>query len=659
MDRPTQVASVFAAIGADLSGFNKGLSQARQDLGGFQGFMQNAGKDLTRVGRNMTMGITAPLVGMGYKMVQEASGFQAATNILDVAARQSGTGLDQLREAALAVGQDTQLVGIDAMEAADAMTNFYKAGLTTNDVFVDLNRYLEEGTNLTGALRAAIDLTAASDLDLAQASEAVAIAMATYGLEADQATRIADIFVGAADASIAEVSGLVDAVSTFGPTAAQFGWSLEDTNVALAVLSQRGIRGSEAGTALRSMMTNMMRDTKEVNEALEALNVSLYDEEGRMKSLPDIIGQLASSFQGLTEEQRNQYIQTLAGTYGMKAMQTLIAEGQPGWATMTQNMADAASAQEVGAKRTEGFAGKMENLQGAIQTFLIEAGLPFLDEFGTPAVERLSTIVSGLSELDPAVLATGIKLAGIAAAAGPALIVLGGLAQILGALPAAALLPLGALGLLAGALFLGSEKGETFRESMRLLGEELAKEEGLAGLAQIVSTITDLLDVLGKFGKGEYGLLFLITGKRPKEFFEEISTWGRDFFGTQERPGVVQPGRRAAYMAELEEGLPWRKGLTDWQTDVDVLKGKGREALTAYVGGARELLGAEGMRAYGVGDAAIIVPVGVSSQTEQIKAEGEAAGQAYGNAFLQTLDILLGGAFHGTILAAARAQGVR
>lgn len=396
--------------------------------------LQAAGRSMMTTGTGLTLGVTTPILAIGAGALKTAGDFEAATNILAIQARSSGTAMEDLSAAALQVGSDVDLVGIDAMQAADAMTNFYKAGLTTGDIFADMDGYLAGTTPLVGALRSAIDLAAASDLDLNAASELVAVSMKTFGLNAEDAAMIANDFVGAADASTAEVSDLADALVNVGPTMAQFGYGLEDTNTALALLSTRGIKGSEAGTALKSMMTNLMRPTAQVQEALSGLNVELYDQAGVLKPLPMIMRDLAAGMAGMTEEQKNQTIQTLAGTYGMKAMATLLEEGTAGWEAMDQAIQGAASAQEVGAARTQGFQASWEQLQGAIQTLMITALTPLMQNVLTPLIQRVQEFVGRVSELDPRLLNLGLVIAGVLAAAGPLLIVVGAISMVLGAL---------------------------------------------------------------------------------------------------------------------------------------------------------------------------------------------------------------------------------
>lgn len=332
--------------------------------------------------------ITTALVGVIASSTQVAADFQMQMAILEVSARGAGTSFEDLHDAALAVGADTSLVGVSASSAADSMTGLYKAGLTTTEIFGDLQGYLSGTAELGGALRASIDLAAASELDMVQASELAAVVLSTFGgeleTEAERAEFITDAlnnFAQTADASVADVMDLADALKNIGPTAAAFGFSLEDTNVALAILASRGIRGAEAGTALKSMMTNLMRQTDDVTATLASLNVELYNTDGTMRELPDIIGQLQEGMAGLTEEQRNQAVQTLAGTYGMNAMNALLGEGVEGWNEMTTAVGEAATIQEQAAARTNTLQGAWEAFKGVVETLQIQIGEKFLPIF--------------------------------------------------------------------------------------------------------------------------------------------------------------------------------------------------------------------------------------------------------------------------------------
>jgi TP901 family phage tail tape measure protein len=494
---PVQLGSAAGKIILDASGAMASISQVQGGMGGLRGTFASTNAALTSVGRSLTLGVSLPLIGVGAAAAKTAGDFEGQMNVLQVAARSSGTAINDLREAAIAVGADTELVGISASEAADAMTNFYKAGLETKDIFSDLDGYLAGTTSLNGALRAAVDLAAASELDLAQSSDVVAIAMATFGLSAKDATRIADSFVASADASVASVPELADALANVGPTAAAFGWSLETTNTALAILSERGIRGSEAGTALKSMMTNLMRPTDDVTNTLKDLNVSLYNADGTMRDLPEIMADLERGLAGLTEEQRNQAIQTLAGTYGMKAMNTLLADGSAGWNEMVAQIAAGATAQETAEARTKGFNAALEQLQGSAETLLIRVGTPLIENFLTPAIGKITELANMVSgQLDPKVAGLAVTFGLVAIAAGPVLTVLGAL--------------ISPIGLIAGGIAaLGVAWATNFGGIRDIVGNVWASTLGpILGndLPSVIATLRNLwVDLVGSFERGGLG----------------------------------------------------------------------------------------------------------------------------------------------------------
>lgn len=356
---------------------------------GLESTAQKANRSMAKLG----LGISGAAVAMAAfagakKAVDVAADFEEQMNLLTLQSGEGADMLETLRQAAIQTGADTELVGVSAAQSAEAMINFYKAGLTTADVFGGpggLNAYLEGTASLSGALRAAIDLQAASELELADATDTITVAMSTFGISAEDATEITNNFVKAADASVTSVPELNAAMKNLGSTwSAYYSASLgpigamEDMNTALALLSQYGINGAEAGTALKSMMTNLQRPTDSVKDTLNELGVSLYDANGQMRRLPDIIQDLQEGLEGATEEQRNMAIQTLAGTYGMKAMNALMKEGASGWQDMEQSIERANSAQAVANARTQGLNAAFEVLGGSIETFLIVVGTPML-----------------------------------------------------------------------------------------------------------------------------------------------------------------------------------------------------------------------------------------------------------------------------------------
>jgi len=402
------LATLTIKLRADAGHLGRDLDAAASRVQQFTRGVQGIGK-LAIGGALAGLGTAAAGVGLVMKStVPLAKEFEAQLADLSIAASSSGLGLDSLHDAALRVGGDTSLLGVSATGAADAMTRLYKAGLSTTEIFGDLGGYMAGTAELGGALRAAIDMAAASELNMVQASDLAAVALATFGSELETAEERAsfanmalDNMVRAADASVADVSDLAAALENIGPTAAAMGIGIGDVNNALAILSTRGIGGSEAGTALRAMLTNLNRQTPQVTGALEELGVSLYNAEGAFVGMPGIIEQMQRSMAGLTQEQRNQYVQTIAGTYGMNALNTLLEEGVDGWNAMAEATANAAGIQEQAITKANTLEGVMEALGGVVETLRIGIGEAFI-----PVLKALGKIFSGVVEkIGPPVIA--------------------------------------------------------------------------------------------------------------------------------------------------------------------------------------------------------------------------------------------------------------
>jgi len=336
------------------------------------------------------MGLVQDSVGLASTFESQVTGMMIAADEEAVNATEAFGGLG---EVALSVGGDTRLLGVSATGAADSITGLLKAGIPLTDVMGDVNAYMEEGAELGGLLRSSIDMAAATELDMTQASDLAAISMSTYGMTTEETADSMDFMVRAADASVAEVGGLNAAMENIGPIANAMGFSMDEINQTLAILSTRGIRGAEAGTALKSMLTNLQRQTPKVQDAMAEYGISLYDAEGNMFDMVEILGQFEVAMKDMTEAERNAFAQTVAGTYGIKSLNTLVDEGVEGWVQMGEQIAGATGIQAQAEARTKTYASQMEALQGNIETVRIRIGKAFL-----PTLTNLTSWFSQMIE---------------------------------------------------------------------------------------------------------------------------------------------------------------------------------------------------------------------------------------------------------------------
>jgi len=528
------VAALMVRVGADISDAINGLNRVEQKVGNFAqragGGLRQVGQGFTDVGRKASMMALPVAAGMGLA-IKTAADFEQQMKILNITMRDSGITGEQWSQVALKIGADADLVGISAAEAADAITNFGKAGLETNQILGDMQGYLAGTEPLAGALRAAIDLAAASELDLAAASDAVVQTMNQYGLSFEQATPIMDHFVRAADASTASVEDLVEAHGNVGPVMAQLGFSVQDANVMLAELADRGIAGAEAGTTLKSMFLNMTNPATKAGDALAELGVRLYDTNGNMRDaqsivsdlsnaldenakmtimqggaseeqaknitkysreieklntriyeyenglkgvnlsekkraeklsqlreqqanyrtelqkIMDVVPEATSALVDMTDAQRNSYLQAIAGSYGIKALNILVDEGAIGWEEYEKAIEGATSMQEQAAARTEGFHAAMEQFKSVLETFMITAATPFLNEFLTPFLRNAGELIQKVMDVNPGFAKMAFAIGGIIVVAGPLLILIG---QIISAIGLIASVISGAISIITG-----------------------------------------------------------------------------------------------------------------------------------------------------------------------------------------------------------------
>jgi TP901 family phage tail tape measure protein len=451
-----QLGSAYGKVDLDAQGVQKGARQAQDALGGLEKSVNDVFNfsmgNLAAQGIGKLIASTGELYGET-KML--ATGFESQMAVMSTAVDPATASMDTLHDAAIAVGGDITLVGIDSQQAAVSMTDLFKSGKSVSDVFGDLEGYMAGNVQLGGILRASIDMQAASMLDLDGATTLVNSTMSTYGLTAQDAVDITNSFVQTADASQAEVTDLAAAHQNAAIVLASFGYTLGDTNTALALLSENALKGAEAGTSLRTMVNQMLRPTGKVKDAWNELNISLYNSEGQLKRLPDIIGEMIPALQNLSEERRNELTYILAGADGQRALNILLNNGADGWREMEGAIADASSAQEVAAARADTLKGAQEALQGTLDTLKISVGEEFLpvwermtrglaefyETHGPQIVaaagkiaDSIMSVMDALAGMDPALVKSALQLGTLATLAGGGYLAFVKLAPVVGAL---------------------------------------------------------------------------------------------------------------------------------------------------------------------------------------------------------------------------------
>jgi TP901 family phage tail tape measure protein len=433
----TTVANLLVQISADTAQLRSGLRSAETQLDRFTGSIDNIGNRIKSFGGNLGQ-ITAPLQDLGVAGLAVASSFENVVTQLATFGGLAGDELEAVRQKALQLGEDTMF---SATDAGLAMLELAKSGFSVQ----------ESMTAADGALQ----LAAVGAMSMEQAAGIVSTTLAQFGLEAADAGLAVDLLARAASASRANVDGLAMGLSNVGPVAAQFGLSLEDTAAALAVFSNAGIDGAEAGTQLKSMLLSLATSDVAAG-AMERLGLSFDGVINGSQTLDGFLDDLAISLADLPAEEQAVVLKDLAGAYGITGLSALLAAG--GTDQMVASMEGAPSAADIASASMDTFSGKIESLKGSVETLAINAMTPLMDSLGelatsvTPIINDISAWAQANPELARTITAIGAGLV----VATPLVIAIGTAmtlaAPAVGLLGSAIGLALGPVGLLAVAL---------------------------------------------------------------------------------------------------------------------------------------------------------------------------------------------------------------
>lgn len=462
------------------------------------------GEGITDLGRSMTLGLTVPIVAAGGAATSVAASFDDAMSQVQGALGGASADMDGLRDLALQLGADTVF---SATESAQAMVELAKGGLT-------------EAQIKGGALAASMDLAAAGQLNLADAAATTVQMMGSFGLGAGDATRIANALAGAANASSADVSDLTQAMSQCSAQASLAGWSLEDTAAALALFADHGVKGSDAGTSLKTMLQRLAAPTDQAAEAIAAYGLNIRDSNGKMKDISGIADELTGKLGGLSDAERDAALQTIFGSDASRAAAILMQSGSEGLVKYIAATNDATAAETMANAQKGELSWALENMGGAVESASIAFGTAL-----APAITAVAGVIGDVAEAFaslPAGVQTGIAVVlALVAALGPLLMVIGsvvaalpaiseGFAVLGGALaiplaPAAAVVA--AIAAIAAAIYAAWTTSETFRAAVMAGVDAISSkvQEICAFLApyvqafldQIVSTVQVAMDTLG------------------------------------------------------------------------------------------------------------------------------------------------------------------
>ena len=279
---------------------------ALQKIGATGEKLQTVGNKISSVGQKL-LPVTGVVTGLGTAAVKTAADFDSAMSRVAAVSGATGSDFDSLRDKAREMGAKTKF---SATEAADAMNYMAMAGWKTEDM-------------LSG-IEGVMYLAAASGEDLATTSDIVTDALTAFGLTAADSGHFADVLAAASSNANTNVSMMGETFKYCAPVAGALGFSVEDMAEAIGLMGNAGIKASQAGTSMRSIMTNLTGDVKLSGVAIGDVTIATTNADGSMRSLSAILADCRGAFAGMTEAEKANNAEALVGKNAMSGFLALM-----------------------------------------------------------------------------------------------------------------------------------------------------------------------------------------------------------------------------------------------------------------------------------------------------------------------------------------------
>lgn len=378
--------------------------------------LESVGNKMASVGTTLTTRVTAPIVAIGTAAVKTTADFDAQMSKVQAISGATGTQFDALREKAREMGSKTKF---SATEAGAAFEYMAMAGWKTEDML--------------DGIEGIMNLAAASGEDLATTSDIVTDALTAFGLTAKDSGHFADVLAAASSNANTNVGMMGETFKYAAPIAGALGYTAEDTALAIGLMANSGIKSSQAGTSLRSIMTNLTGDIKIAGAAIGEVTVKTTNADGSMRSFNDIIMDCRTAFSGLTESEKANTAEALVGKNAMSGFLAIMNASEADVNKLSAAIDNCdGSAEQMAATMQDNLSGQITILKSALQELAIQIGDALMPTVRN-IVSKIQEFVEKLQQMDEGTRNTILKLAAFAAAIGPVLLVVGKLTSGVGA----------------------------------------------------------------------------------------------------------------------------------------------------------------------------------------------------------------------------------
>lgn len=523
----------------DTSRFTRPLGEARSQLAAFvdqssslSGKFSALVASLTSIGGALTKSVTTPIMGVGVAAVKMGSDFNAAMSQVAATMGKPTSAIEDLRAIAIKMGNDTKF---SATEAAEGLNYLALAGYSSEQQIAALPK------TLTLAAAGGMELGAASDM-LTDAMSALGLASKNSNVLMGNMDTMLDQMAVTASKSNTSVAQLGDAILTVGGTAKGLsGFTVDaahgtaELSTALGILADNGIKASEGGTALRNVLVNLNPTTEPAIKAFEKLGVSAYDSDGKMKPLKTTFGELQSALGKYSQQEQEALKVQMFGRQNLSAVNALLGTSSDRWDELTAAILDSnGAADEMAATMQDNLQGDLDKLNSAIGTTAITIN-DMLDKALRGIVQTMTNVVNAFNQADPATQKLIVGIAGIAAAIGPAVLIVGNLVKAFGAVISAGEAIVGAISAIGPAIsggFSGTVVAGFLSSLVQVsaaIGAIIAAvdafrrawDDNIGGIRENTKSIFE------NVGKIIYGLIDVVNGVLSAI----VQAWDRDFGG--------------------------------------------------------------------------------------------------------------------------------
>lgn len=502
------IADLLARLGVDQREFEKGMKKSER-------LFDRTAKRMLKVGRALTIGITAPLTAIGALAIRAFAQFdQALTQSAAIMSDTAGR-MGDLEEAARDVGRTTVF---SATQAADAFFFLASAGLSVDESISALPQVAQFAT--------------AGIFDLATATDLATDAASALGLGVDELVRVSDVLVKANTKANASVRQFSEALTSGAAVAAKAaGVELEEVVALLAAFADQGIKSAEAGTKVNILLRDLTTKALKNADAFRKLNIQVFDANGNLNPLADIIEDIENAMDGMSVAMQKATLLQLGFTdKTILTVQAVIglSEKIRQYEVDLQNAAG--TTKEVSDRILSSFTNQWKLLTSEIDDVLITLGkafVPFIQDVLMPVLteitETVKVWVDGFLELSRGSQTLVIGAIALAAALGPLAIAVGLVASGVGAL--AGLLSVGLAPILVGGAIItgiaavavafsdGSESLRSFKNSLQALKDFVdptvaivkAAEEATRGYKDLGEELKELIAIESDLTKALIG----------------------------------------------------------------------------------------------------------------------------------------------------------